>query len=523
MKQCRLTPLEATFVALWTVIKSPIIKRLIISKALNNYIDKATVNIKTNYKHSFVSIRLLQSQSREQSMPPEWIGYKTAERIIVYHEADKAGPHIESYITIGNTSYNIGVKRLTKEMFANVKKNSDRTLTNKTKEYLIGILINEYKNGAWLAQTTDHTPDEAKSNWLSRGSSPTKGYGNGESRHILSTDRIALFKTGTKIEYYDPVLSEGISSRISYIFSIIGDDKKGRILKLGFKKPDHKEFKDRLHLKPHIGNESFEKFRERTGEDGIVTIKEDGASCYFEITKKGMNIFSPRISKKTGDRIVYNNKVKDIIHLKSNKNISGMGELVFQKNGKTLNAHEIGGLLNSHSVIDDNIEPRITIYRLDRIGRENIHNISYKENLTLIRRLVDSLNNKRIVAPTTVEWKDAQAIANNCEGLVGIPKDASILDGLKFKPRHDTFDWTVIDVDLKSGDKGGIAGVVWFKSESNKIFKIGASSMGNREEATDIMNNPDKYIGRVAKISSYKGHEGRAPRFVDWHEGKGAY
>jgi hypothetical protein len=47
--------------------------------------------------------------------------------------------------------------------------------------------------------------------------------------------------------------------------------------------------------------------------------------------------------------------------------------------------------------------------------------------------------------------------------------------------------------------------------------------MGNREEATDIMNNPDKYIGRVAKISSYKGHEGRAPRFVDWHEGKGAY
>lgn len=520
-KACKLSPLEATFVALWKTLNSPICKRLIVSKVTNSIVTTISNKIPINTKNDFVLRRLLrkQEQSREQSMPKEWIGNKTVNRTIVYHEADKAGPHVESYIEIDGTAYNIGVKRLTPEMCKNISKNYNNELTLKSKEYILNLIRKEYENGAWLAQTTDHTPDESKYTWLTRKDSVI-GYGAGATRQIVSECKISIFKTGNTIEFFDWDLS---NNKSCYIFGLMqpNDRRNSRILKLGLKKITHKQFKERLHLKPHIGKESFNKFKEKVGIDGIITLKEDGASCYFETTKNGTNVFSPRISKVTGERIIYNNKINDIIHVKYDQNISGMGELTFVKGNRILNANETAGILNSNSPIPDKVTPRIVIYRIDKIGHVDVHDLSYNENLALITRFVNSCNNNKIQAPKIVSWNKALEVATKHEGLVGIPQGHSILDGYKFKPRHDEFDWTVTGIDLKPGDKGGIAGVVWFKSESGKQFKIGASSMGNREVATDIMNNPDKYIGRVAKISSYKGHEGRAPRFVIWHEAKG--
>lgn len=519
----RLSKLEAAFVAAWRVLNSPICKRIIVNTVIRPVNDHAHSKIPINTRNRFFTVRALvpYQQSRLQSMPPDWEGWKTADRIIVFHEADKAGPHLETYIVVNGTAYNIGVKRLTPAMMRNVSKNGGGKLTQNSQEYLINILRKEYKNGAWLAQTTDHTPSEARTSWTTRTTGVT-GYGEGKSRHVLVDDRVVLFRTGQSIEYRDYTLN---ADKNSYVFRLM-DAKNGRtrpILKLGFKDISHSELRDRLHLKAHIGIDAFEKFKSSVGTKGIVTLKEDGASFYFESNKQGTNIFSPRISKITGNRINYNDKVRDLINIKSDIKISGMGELNYidKRSGKIITAHETGGLLNSNSILPDWAIPKLTIYRIDKLGKQDIHNQPYVENLAAILRFVSSTKNNKVVAPTVVKWADAVKIASQHEGLVGIPDGKSILDGRKFKPRHNEFDWTVTSVDLKPGDKGGIAGVVWFKSESGKQFKIGASSMGNREEAIQIMNNPDKYIDRVAKISSYKGHEGRAPRFVDWHDAKG--
>lgn len=456
-----------------------------------------------------------------QTMPCEWKGSKEANRIIVYHEADKAGPHIDTYLVIDGKAYSIGVKRLRPEHIQNIKKNGGGLLTEKSKQYIASIIRQEYANGAWLAQTTDHTPEEARTEWSNRAYNGV--YGAGEMRQVVLDSPVTVFKTGDSIEFRDWDLNPDTNA---YVFNIM-DEKPGvrskRILKLGYKANGEPKLKDRLHLKPHIGTHEFDRFKRLVGNDGIVTLKEDGASFYFEINKEGMRFWSPRKSKVTGHRINYDAKVGNLIHHTSPVKVTGMGELNFidKKTGIVLDSANTGGILNSHNPLPNNIEPRLTIYRIDSIGRQDVHDIDYSKNLSYIGSFVNSLKDEYIRQPQTVTWDNAQDIAHMNEGLVGIAKGDSILEGRKFKPRHDLYDWTITSIDLQEGSKGRIAGVVRFENESGKQFKIGAGSIGSDEFVKTIMRNPNNFIGRVAKVSSYKGHEGRAPKFVEWHEAKG--
>lgn len=456
---------------------------------------------------------------RDASMPPEWKGYKEGKRVIVYHEADKAGPHIDTYLEVDGKAYSIGVKRLRPEHMANITKRNG-ILTDKSKAYIASIIKSEYENNAWLAQTTDHTPDEARTEWLNRNFNGV--YGLGETRQVVMDSPVSIFSTGDSIEFRDWDLNPNSNA---YVFRLIakGPNRSTNILKLGYKKTEDIKFKDRLHLKPHIGTDEFDSFRKMVGDDGIVTVKHDGASFYFESTDKGTRFFSPRVSKVTGQRINYDAKVHNLIHIKSPYKVSGMGELDFIniKTGKPIAAHETGGILNSHAPVPSHLYPRLTIYRIDNLGRVDVHSINYNENLSLIRSFVDGLNDYRIKAPTVVNWNNAKEIAMQHEGLVGIPANKSILDGRKFKPRTDTHDWTIKSIDLYPGPNGRTAGVVRFKSESGKEFKIGASSMGNDQFVNELQSKPGDYIGKVAKIESYGGHEGRASRFVQFHLDKG--
>ena len=503
----KLSLLEIHAIALFRTVTNPeflkVFKGIIISRTVKA-LTKKVEQIRT---------------SRQQTMPPEWIGYQTADRIIVYHEADRAGPHIESYLVINGTAYNIGVKRLQDQHISKISKNNSGKLTNNSKQFLLNLLTDEYKKGAWLAQTTDHAPNEARMAWVARVYD--KGYGAGEMREVLLDSPVSVFKTGNTIEYRDWTLNPDSNS---YVFGLMEPKdgvRKGRILKLGVKTPNNPTVKDRLHLKPHIGTENFDRFKDRVGPNGIVTIKLDGASCYWEISPKGMQFWSPRVSKVTGSRIDYNAKVGNLIHTKLQSRASGMGELNYidTKTGRVLSSAETGGILNSNSPVPKGIKPVVTIYRVDKLNRKDIHNYDYNSQLFAIEGFASLHPDLR--TPNIVTWDQALEAAKHHEGLVGIPEGASILNGHKYKPRHDSFDWEVTRVELEPGDKGGLAGVVWFKAESGKEFKIGASSLGSREFAENIMEHPKKYIGRVAKISGYKGHEGRAARFVEWHDSKG--
>lgn len=517
---------EDTLISLWKVITSKESIKFVVGLAIDNIVKPKIVNyIKVRAPSSrFITVRLAKHMTkvpsnREQTMPPAWEGHIVTDRIIVYHEADKAGPHVEQYIITHGKAYNIGVKRLTKEHISNIHKVKAHTinkgkLTQASKDYLINVLRNEFQKDGWLAQTTDHSPDEARSSWLTRREG-VRGYGQGETRQILDDSRVDLFKTGNTIEYRDWLLNPNENS---YVFGLM-EKPNTRVLKLGFKLPKIPDFEDRLHLKAHIGEDSYDRFKRMIGDDGIITIKEDGASFYFESNKEGLSLFSPRVSKETGRRINYNAKIRHLLYHTSEKTHRGMGELYYvdRDANRILTATETGGLLNSNRPLPDHVDPRLMIYRIDSVGRQQVSNLSYSENLGLIGSLVLEFNDSWVGCPVVVDWGVAKEVANKHEGLIGVPKDKSLLDGRKYKPRGDLYDWTVVAINLYDGPSGGPAGVVLFDNGSGKTFQIGATSMGDRANFEELKSNPDKYIGRVAKVSSYKGHEGRSPKFEDWH------
>lgn len=492
-------------------------------------------------KSRFMTVRLLEGKrinsvnDRVRNMPDEWEGHKNVKRIIVFHDADEAGPHVEWYIEVDGQCYNIGVKRLSKDRMkkyglyddkrgSDVMYNSKGELTGVAKERLLQIVKDEFEGtkgtGSWTGQSTDHTPEEARESWTNFNPKYQGKYGAGRSRNVLADDEIEVWKLGNTIEGRDYTLSK---HKDFYVHKFKETEGGQVILRVGLK--DHHDINvhDRLHLKGHIGEESYEKFVKNVGEEGIVTIKEDGASFHFKIDKHGFHAYSPRISKETGKRISYRHKLGNIRHLRAEDRYQGMGELVLidKKTGKPIKAHETGGFLNKNAPIPDRYEPRLVIYRIDKVGRKKVINESYHDNLERIQSLTDELGDDRITAPVLVEWEEALQTSREHEGLVGIAKDSPITNGNKFKPRGDAYDWTLTEVELEPGSKGGIAGVCWFESESGKRYKIGASSMGNRESVLEIMNNPDKYEGRVAKVECYPGHEGRAAKFKEWHLDKG--
>lgn len=466
------------------------------------------------------SVRSVDSRTR--SMPPDWQGHRHVQRVIVFHDANEAGPHVEWYIDVDGQSYNIGVKRLTSERYNKVKYNSQGKLTQESRDYLLNIVREEYDGGgrgSFVGQSTDHHPREAREEWAEWDPLHQGGYGAGRSRTVLDDSTIEVWKLGQTIEGRDWVIDKHRDFYIHKPFP----GSRDTILKVGLKKQANPTFKDRLHLKPRIGGQdTLELFKEHVGPDGIVTIKHDGASFYFILDRQGLQAFSPRISKETGSRISYTHRIGDLRYKTSEQRVVGMGELQYvdKRTGHTLLAHEVGGILNTRGPIPNYVEPRLTIYRIDEFGRKDVSHEPYKENLDRIRSVTSVLDDTRIHAPHVLEF-DELIHNSDHEGFVGIPDGHSIHQGYKYKSRVDENDWVVDEIELKPGEKGGIAGVVWFKNEAGKRFKIGASSMGDRETVSHIMEHPEQYEGRVAKVLGYKGHEGRAARFVDWHLDKG--
>ena len=61
-----------------------------------------------------------------------------------------------------------------------------------------------------------------------------------------------------------------------------------------------------------------------------------------------------------------------------------------------------------------------------------------------------------------------------------------------------------------------------FKSlESGKEFKLGPGQIGSADKCMELLEAGNHIVGRVAKVHGRDGHEGRASKFLEWHDAKG--
>lgn len=437
--------------------------------------------------------------------------------VIVFHDANRAGPHIDVHIDRLSMVY-----KVKPDLYAKLKYNSDGMLTEKSRQAIIDHVKWEVNNNSRVPQNIDHSKTNARYSWVG-GDPAEKHYGAAKTRQVVLETDVEIYKAhhNGPIEFYAPAINP---YRAMYLYRIYpGTSKRAPILIWGNKSHHPPKLEDRLHLKM-IAPENTDKLTE-LADMSTSTAKYDGSSCYFVITKHGTTVWSPRQSKVTGEQIEYTFKIDGIATTTSEQTVVGMGELLFkEKSWNPFKKHSYlpsatgSGILNSNAVVPKNIQPEIRIYRIDKIGKEYVGNQNFWDNRQL-QQQVSKLNPNLKV----VELMDPDTAENlGYEGVVVVPDNGSVNDGYKLKWWDDPSDWRIDKVEFKAGDKGGVAGVARMTSlQSGKKFKLGPSQMGDQTLTRHMMDNPQLYEGAVVKVNSKRGHEGRASKVIGFHDDKG--
>lgn len=439
--------------------------------------------------------------------------------VIVFHDANRAGPHIDVHIDRLSMVY-----RVKPDLYAQLKYNKDGMLTENSRQAILNHLRTEIANGSRVAQNIDHTKTNARYSWVG-GDRAAKHYGAATTRQVVLETDVEIYKAhhNGPIEFYAPAINP---HRSMYLYRLYrGTSKRAPILIWGNRSHQPPKLYDRLHLKM-IHPENINELKDRA-DLSTSTAKYDGSSCYFVITKDGTTVWSPRQSVVTGEQIEYTFKIDGIAGVTSpnGETIVGMGELVFRQKSRNpfrkndyLPSATGSGILNSNAVVPKNIQPEIRIYRIDKVGKEYVGNLGFWENRKIqqkVSTLHDNLHVVELMDPDTASDK-------GYEGVVVVPHDASINDGFKMKWWADPSDWRIDTIEFRPGDKGGVAGVAWMTSlESGKRFKLGPSQMGDQTLTRHMMDNPHLYEGSVVKVNSKRGHEGRASKVIGFHDDKG--
>jgi hypothetical protein len=434
------------------------------------------------------------------------------ELVMVFHDADKAGPHVD--VHIGQMSL---IYRIKPELRSKLTFTRDHILTKESKNFLLNHIRREIDNRTPVPQNLDHSPEQAKFGWVD-GGAERNGYGAGSTRQVIHQSLVDVYKIGNAVEFYAPQVNPDSTM---YIYRLPSrSDKKTPIVIWGNKAGNTPEFRDRLHLKSLDPDNPEIKDKAIMIDWKTSTAKYDGASTYLVITEKGATAWSPRIAKSTGKRIEYTHKIPGLADVTSDQPIVAMGEILYMdKAGAYLKGPKISGVLNSKEVLPLDIYPQIRLYRVDEIGPIDACELDFWANRAL-QEMVSELS-PNLIKPVEL-MTPHQAKKAGLEGIVVAPPGKSILSGFKMKWWEDPNDWRIEKIKFERGEKGRIAGVVECVSlDSQKKFKLGATAVGNEYLTKHMMENPDLYEGSVIKVLSRHGHEGRSAKVVGFHDDKG--
>lgn len=435
-----------------------------------------------------------------------------AKFIVVYHNADRAGPHTEGYVEDPETgvAHNVGVIK----DFDNseVTFNNEGWVTQDSKEYLKDVWRAKAHSRAWIPFSTDHLGSEARETWLVRADGPDMGvYGAGSTRQVLWEEDVEVYVTDGTVHWTSWELNP---RQPLYVHKVFEETNVGVI---GFKQLPEPQFEDRLHLTTDGDDEA--KFLRNVGADGHASEKIDGASTHFISDKNGTRFFSPRhYDKGAGPRIEYSAKLGGLQDVTSEETTKGMAEIVFvdSRTGRTLSAAETGGELNSHRLPSSHLIPKVSVYRVDQVGRNNtLHEPAWPDNRLRATRFASSHRDMSVPQEIALDSLDS---TRDAEGVVGVAEGQPLIDGRKLKWREDAEDVIVTEVTFKPGPTGKVAGVVKYEDGNGRQYKT--ASGWTETEKQDMMAQPDEYNGRVMKISGFNGHSSRAARFESWHADK---
>jgi hypothetical protein len=407
--------------------------------------------------------------------------------------------------------HNIGVVALPA---GSLKTNNNGWFTQSTKDMARGIFRNKAAGRDFIGLSTDHQLNEAMAQWNRLEDGPS-GYGAGPARQVIHVEDVEILSDGHTVQFVSWWLNPNQPTYVHVVFPQ-GRGRPSPVGVIGFRQLSEPQFDDRLHMVSD--SQDVERFRRNVGLNGHASLKVDGASCHFVSDRHGTRYFSPRHSEETGRRIEYSFKLGELQDITSEQPITGMGELVFvdKATGRELSSTEIGGVLNAHQLPPARLEPRLYIYRIDKVGRSSVINEPYWEQ-NRPRCKAFAAKHRQLTVPPEVDLDELEA-TRDAEGVVGVPVGQSLASaGRKLKWREANYEVIVTEVDFRHGPNGGIEGVVWYEDPTLPGRKFKTASGFSVDEKQAMMDHPGEYEGLVMNVAGYQGHRNRAVVFEGFH------
>lgn len=271
----------------------------------------------------------------------------------------------------------------------------------------------------------------------------------------------------------------------------------------------------------------------------VMTPKFDGAHVLVDMKgpKAPMRVYSYRPTERKTGIIEHTFKFPDFqkrTSTPSTKNSLIRAELWASKDGKAIPAEQVGGLLNSgvlrsrKTQRERGVQLRLTGIDVVKHKGRDYSNKNFDQKLRALREVTrgskGSIEMPR-VARTEEEKRrllgdvESGKLPETREGVVihrvdGVAPPTKV----KFKPQDDVY---VRDVfDKPKGKARGHAGGFSYSltSDGPVVGRVGTGfSHATRK---DMLENPERYVGRVAKVKSqgpFRSGALRAPSFDEWH------
>lgn len=283
-----------------------------------------------------------------------------------------------------------------------------------------------------------------------------------------------------------------------------------------------------------------------TDASHLMMAKIDGAHNTFRLDAGGpVRVFSYRPTERDSGIIEHTHRFVPGLTARVPNHLDGLvlrGELFAADphTGRAREAVETGAVLNSgvwksrdtqqHSPL------RAIVFDVARRKGQDVESIPYQEKLDILQKVHKALPFLEL-PPMASSTKEKVTLLNRIrtgqepttrEGVVLWPLQGGAPIKAKFKPDHDVY---VREIFPEQGARGEMAGGFAYSwSPTGKI--VGRVGTGfNHELKKDMLANPEKYIGRVARVEAQSVYRDatspkkpgalRAPSFKDWHLDKG--
>ena len=280
----------------------------------------------------------------------------------------------------------------------------------------------------------------------------------------------------------------------------------------------------KTYRKGHFPSVPIDQIADIIDQGARVRAKIDGSSVLAYLGENGIRAFGTRVGAN-GMRPEYTSVLgPEIRNAKVPKELVGKlirGELYGVRNGKPIHPNELSGLLHSNLATAIDTKQKRGIHLLIAALAENKNGVD--DWYTGADDLVAKLNNPSIHAMPPVTGEAAKRLVDKIvAGKYPLTHEGAVLslpNGKTYKSKkRDDYDVIIRDIfpaETKGEPRAG--GFMYSYPGSDKI--VGRVGTGfDHAMLKDMLANPDKYIGREARLASQERFSNtgalRAPSFV---------